>query len=91
MHCTDGYSQHVWIIWSVCLDGWKFVYKLSGCGFECCCSHLNADILSVLSKEFGDIQATIEFGFSLKCICDMIKTDSQLHCTEKFLQHSAII
>ena len=23
------------------LNGWLFLYKLSGCGFESCCSHLN--------------------------------------------------
>ena len=41
IHRTDKYSQHSSIIWSVWLNGWVFVYKLSGCGFEPCCSHLN--------------------------------------------------
>ena len=27
-----------WLVW---LNGWVFVYKLSGCGFESCCCHLN--------------------------------------------------
>ena len=27
--------------WPVWLNGWVFVYKLSGCGFESSCSHLN--------------------------------------------------
>ena len=40
MHCADNYSQHGSIIWSVWLNGWVFVYKLSGCGFESHCSHL---------------------------------------------------
>ena len=26
------------LVW---LNGWVFVYELSGCGFESCCSHLN--------------------------------------------------
>ena len=30
------------------------------------------------SKEFLDIQATIECGFNLKCICDMIRTYSHV-------------
>ena len=30
----------------------------------------------VLSKEFLNIQATIECGFNLKCICDMIRAYS---------------
>ena len=41
MHCTDKCLQHSSIIWTVCLNGWVFVYKLSGCGFESCCCHLN--------------------------------------------------
>ena len=40
MHRTDKYSQHSSIIWSVWLNGWVFVYELSGCGFESCCNHL---------------------------------------------------
>ena len=38
------------------------------------------------SKEFLDIQATIECGFTLKYVHDMIRTYSQLenkYCTEK--------
>ena len=41
MHRTDKYSQHSSIIWPVWLNGWVFVYELSGCGFECRCCHLN--------------------------------------------------
>ena len=41
MHRTAKYSQHSWIIWPVWLNGWVFVYELSGCGFESSCSHLN--------------------------------------------------
>ena len=42
------------------LNGWVFVY--GGCGFESNCSPL------VSSKEFLDIQATIECGLTLKRI-----------------------
>ena len=41
MHDTDEYSKHSSIICSVWLNGWVFVYELSGCGFESSCSHLN--------------------------------------------------
>ena len=41
MHRTDKYSQHSSIIWPVWLNGWVFVYELSGCGFESRCCHLN--------------------------------------------------
>ena len=34
-----------WLQWNsnpqTGLNGWLFLYKLSGCGFESCCSHLN--------------------------------------------------
>ena len=43
------------------------------------------------SKEFLDIQANIECGFTLKCIHDLIRTYSQMHCTDKYSQHSSII
>ena len=41
MRRSDKYSQHISIIWPVWLNGWVFVYELSGCGFESSCSHLN--------------------------------------------------
>ena len=43
------------------------------------------------SKEFLDIQTTIECGFTLKCLCDMTRTYSQIHCTDKYSEHSSII
>ena len=48
MHHTDKYSQHSSIIWPVWLNGWVFVYELSGCGFESSCSHLNFRISRLL-------------------------------------------
>ena len=41
MRSTDKYWQHSPIIWSVWLNGWVFIYELSGCGFESRCFHLN--------------------------------------------------
>ena len=41
MYRTDKYSQYSSIIWPVWLNGWVFVYELSGCGFESSCNHLN--------------------------------------------------
>ena len=43
---TDKYSQHSSIIWPVWLNGWVFVYELSGCGFESRCSHLKLQALN---------------------------------------------
>ena len=50
-----------------------------------------SDFAPASSKEFLDIQATIECGFTLKCVRDMIKTYSQMHRTDKYSQHSSII
>ena len=50
-----------------------------------------SDIAPVSSKEFFDIQATIERGFTLRRVCDMIRTYSQMHRTGKYSQHSSII
>ena len=54
----------------------------NGCRFESSCSHLNfapdsLDFAPALSKEFLDIQAIIECGFTLKRVREMIKTYSQ--------------
>ena len=41
IHCTDKYSEHCSIIWSVWPNGWVFVYELRGSGFESSCNRLN--------------------------------------------------
>ena len=38
----------------------------------------------VSSMEFLNIQASIEYGFTLKRMCDMIKTYSQMQLTHKY-------
>ena len=43
------------------------------------------------SKEFLDIQATVECGFTLKFVRDMKKTYNQMHRTDKYSQHWSII
>ena len=52
---------------------------------------LTSDNVPVWSKEFLDIQATMECGFTLNCICDIIRTYSQIHHTDKYSWHSSII
>ena len=50
-----------------------------------------SDSLPASRKEFIDIQATIKCGFTLKHVCDMIRTYSQMHCTGKYSQQGLII
>ena len=61
---------------------------------ELCCEYLSnpvavtspSDFAPASSKEFLDIQATIECGFTLKRVRDMIKTYSQ--CTVQISTHN---
>ena len=50
-----------------------------------------SDFAPASSKEFLDIQATIECGFTLKRVRDMTRTYSQKHRTHKYSEHSSII
>ena len=53
-----------------------YLYGAFDCMFLSC--HLRvSDMASVSSKEFLNIQATIECGFTLKRVCDMMRTFSQ--------------
>ena len=52
---------------------------------------LSCVMSTYLSKELLDIQATTECGFTLKRILDTIRTHNQMHCTDKYWQHSSII
>ena len=47
--------------------------------------------MDALIKDFPDIQATIECGFTLKRVRNMIRTYSQIHHTYKYSEHSSII
>ena len=49
------------------------------------------NVAPVLSKEFLDIQANIECGFTLKSTHDMIRTYSQMPCADNYSQRSSII
>ena len=52
---------------------------------------LVVDFAPASSKEFLDIQATVECGFTLKRVRDMTRTYSQMHRTDKYSEHSSII
>ena len=49
------------------------------------------DFACVSSKEFLDIQMTIECGLALNHMRDIIRTYSQMHRTGKYSQHSSMI
>ena len=67
------------------------VYELSGSGFESGYSHLSFNFALASRKEFLDIQATMECGFTLKCVGDMTRIYSQMHRTDKYSERSSFI
>ena len=93
MHRTDKYSQHSSIIRPVWLNGWVFVYKLSGCGVESSCSHLNFKFRACFEQgvSWHSGKAIIKCGFTVKRVRDMTRTCSQMHRTDKYSQHSSTI
>ena len=52
---------------------------------------LKHQISPISSKKFLDIQATIECGFTPKRARDMIRIYSQMHCTDRYSQHSSMV
>ena len=48
-------------------------------------------LFKTLEIQFLDIQTTIECGFTLKRVPDMIRTYSQTHRTDKYSKHSSTI
>ena len=55
------------------------------------CSVFLSPCATASSKEFLDIQATIEWRFTLKRVRDMTRTYSQMHHADKYSEHSSII
>ena len=55
-----------------------FIYELSGCGFDPVAVTLISGIAPVSSKTFLNIQATADCRFTVKCVCDMIRTQATL-------------
>ena len=50
-----------------------------------------SDFAPASRKEFLDIQATIEYGFTLKRLLEITITYSQIHRTDKYSEHTSII
>ena len=67
-----------------------YLYSAFDCMFLSC--HVRvSEWIHTSSKEFLDIQANIESGFTLKRVRDMTRTYSQMHRTDKYSQPSSII
>ena len=68
MNRTDKYSQHSSIPWPVWLNGWVFVYELSGCGFEFNCCHSIIFSFNGLFKSISCILQNVKLFNSLLLI-----------------------
>ena len=78
--------------WSSCVLS-TYLYGAFDCIFLSCHVRvfLSCHVAPASSKEFLDIQATVECGFTLKRVRDMTRTYSQMHRTDKYSEHSSII
>ena len=88
MHLTDKYSQHSSIILPSWLNGCVFVDELGDCGSSPVAVTYSSAMARASRKQFLDIQATVESGFTVKLVRDMIKTCNQMHRTDKYSQDS---
>ena len=60
------------------LNALVFVYELNGRGFESLCSHLSFRYRACFEQGVPlEIQAIVECRFTIKTICDILRTRSQ--------------
>ena len=87
-HRPDKYSQQssiswpVWLMLECLLTNWKVLFLSQNAVAQ------SSHFACVSSKELLDIQATIQWGFTLKNLPGIIWRHSQIHCTDRYSQHS---
>ena len=81
MRRTDKYSQHSLLNWPVWLNGWVFVYELSGSGFEFHYCHTSLIHSINLATTF------VNKNIFKTCICNNLWKLIYKNC---FLQHIEI-
>ena len=81
VHRTDRYSQYSSTYWPIRPNGLVLVYELRDSGLESSCSHLIFGYCIYFEQRILDIQGTIESGFNLKRVLNIIKTYNQMHRT----------
>ena len=69
-HCHACSSN----IWPVCINGWMFIYQLSGCGFESCCYHLNFKYNTCFEQGVPWHLGNYNYRFTLKHVREMTIT-----------------
>ena len=72
VHHTHKFSQHSSITGPFCLNGWVFVYKLSGCEFKSCCSHkLSYPNLNLIKTFFLPVANSLPKKLKKKTLCSL--------------------
>ena len=88
---ANKYSEHSSIIWSVCPNGWVFVYKLSGSGFKSSWIDLNFNFCACFQQEVPWHSSNYRVWNNLKCVHDMKRTYSEMDRADNYSEHSSII
>ena len=73
-HQRDRYSQNSSVICLVCLNGWVFIFKLSGSGFKFLCGCLNFRYCACFELAVPWNSDNTRVGIQPCCVCDTIKT-----------------
>ena len=90
MHRTENYSQGSWIIWPVWLT--RVGIQTKWLWVRISLQSLKLWIRRLLwVRCFLTFRETVECGFTLKLVHDMITTYSQMHRTDRYSQHRSII
>ena len=90
MHRTENYSQGSWIIWPVWLT--RVGIQTKWLWVRISLQSLKLWIRRLLwVRCFLTFRETVECGFTLKLVHDMITTYSQMHRTDRCSQHRSII
>ena len=91
MHRTDKYSQHCSIMWPVWLNGWVFVYELSGCGFVSRCSHLIFRYAACFKQGVPWYSGNCRVWIQSQTRTRHDKIIHEMRRTDKYSQHWSII
>ena len=78
-HQRDRYSQNSSVICLVCLNGWVFIFKLSGSGFKFLCGCLNFRYCACFELAIPWNSDNTRVWIQPCCVCDTIKTESKHH------------
>ena len=93
MHFTDKYSQRRSVICPVWLNGWVFIYYLSGCGFESHCNPNDNSLACATNKMKSNVVSMCVMPVKIKSnrLKKELKTSPMLdHCSQRTFINSEL-